>query len=224
MGSRPCENSTRGSVERIVDYPHGEFLHPAAEPAERAADRLPGCESRIVLPVPGVSSYRRPTSSSHRRCKTATRIRQIHGRSGRSRPQARAHYFAAGLAAVSRRCACCKHRERASDHGGTELVLAVRRPAVDRAGDEEIELRPISEDRPEAEGFALVEPIAPAKLLSIEAAEAKAEAARIIGGDIVKAGPSCLRPWRSSPRVALRERRASRRERESIGRDRAGSR
>ena len=50
--SKPCENSTRGSVERIVDYPHGEFLHPAAEPAERAADRLPECESRIVYQYP----------------------------------------------------------------------------------------------------------------------------------------------------------------------------
>ena len=77
-------------------------------------------------------------------------------------------------------------RERAADHGRTELVLAIRRPAVDGAGDEEVVLRPIGEDRPEAERFALVEPIGAAKLLSIETAEAKAEAARLIGGDFLK--------------------------------------
>ena len=72
------------------------------------------------------------------------------------------------------------------DHGGTELVLAVRRPAVDGAGDQEVVLRPIGEDRPEAERLALVEPIGAAKLLPIEAAEAKAEADRFIGGDLLQ--------------------------------------
>ena len=41
--------------------------------------------------------------------------------------------------------------EGSPDHDWAELVLAVRRPAVDGSGDKEIELRPISEDRPEAE-------------------------------------------------------------------------
>ena len=63
--------------------------------------------------------------------------------------------------------------EGSPDHDWAELVLAVRRPAVDRAGDEKIVLRPIGEDRSEAERFALVEPIGAAKFLSMEAAEAK---------------------------------------------------
>jgi hypothetical protein len=52
-----------------------------------------------------------------------------------------------------------QRQERASNHSGAELVLAVRGPAVDRPGDQEVVLRPIGEDRPEAESFALVEPI-----------------------------------------------------------------
>ena len=82
-------------------------------------------------------------------------------------------------------------REGSPDHGGAELVLAIRWSAVDRPGDEKIVLRPIGEDRPEAEGFALVEPIGAAKLLSMEAAKAKTEAARLIGGDFLQrqAGP-----------------------------------
>src|SRR5580698_3752111 len=67
-------------------------------------------------------------------------------------------------------------REGAADHGRTELVLAIRRPAVDGTGDEEVVLRPVGEDRPKAERFALVEPIGAAEFLSIEATEAKAEA------------------------------------------------
>src|SRR5271156_3670729 len=82
--------------------------------------------------------------------------------------------------------ALLQRHERASNDSGAELVLAVRRPAVDGAGDQEVVLRPIGEDRPEAEGFALVEPIGAAKLLSMEAAEAKAEADRFIGGDLLK--------------------------------------
>src|SRR5580693_1185118 len=79
-----------------------------------------------------------------------------------------------------------QRHERASDHSGTELVLAVRRPAVDGPGDEKIVLRPIGEDRSEAERFTLVEPIGAAKLLSMEAAEAQTEADRFIGGDLLK--------------------------------------
>src|SRR5580698_564862 len=74
-------------------------------------------------------------------------------------------------------------REGAADHGRTELVLAIRRPAVDGTGDEEVVLRPVGEDRPKAERFALVEPIGAAEFLSIEATEAKAEAGRLVGGD-----------------------------------------
>src|ERR1700733_4920013 len=79
-----------------------------------------------------------------------------------------------------------QRHERASDHSGAELVLAVRRPAVDGAGDEKIVLRPIGEDRSEAERFPLIEPIGAAEFLSIEAAEAKAEADGFIGGDFLK--------------------------------------
>src|SRR5258708_4881930 len=82
-------------------------------------------------------------------------------------------------------------REGAPDHDWTELVLAVGRPAVDGAGDQEVVLRPIGEDRAEAEGFALVEPIGAAQLLAMEATESKTEAARLIGGDLGK-GQACL--------------------------------
>ncbi len=71
--------------------------------------------------------------------------------------------------------------EGSPDHGGAELVLAVRRPAVDRPGDKKVVLRPIGEDRPEAEGLAFIKPIGAAQFLSIEAAKAKAEADGIIG-------------------------------------------
>ena len=76
--------------------------------------------------------------------------------------------------------------EGSADHNGAELVLAVRRPTVDGASEEKIVLRPIGEDRPEAEGLALVEPIGAPKLLSMEAAEAKPKTDWIIGGDLGK--------------------------------------
>src|ERR1700730_15775548 len=86
--------------------------------------------------------------------------------------------------------------ERASDHGGAELVLAVRRPAVDGPGNEEVVLRPIGEDRSEAERFALVEPIGAAKLLSMEAAEAQTEADWFIGRDLLKRQARLVRDQR----------------------------
>src|ERR1700722_14121807 len=87
-------------------------------------------------------------------------------------------------------------REGSPDHDGTELVLALGRPAIDGAGDQEVVLRPIGEDRAEAEGFALVEPIGAAQLLAMEAAEAKTEAARLIGRDLGKRQARLVRDQR----------------------------
>ena len=54
---------------------YGELLHPAAEPAERGAHRLPGRKSRIVLSVPGALRIgRRPVpliGAARPRCESA---------------------------------------------------------------------------------------------------------------------------------------------------------
>ena len=70
----PSANAGRERQQRCHGA-HGELFCPATEPAERGADPLPGCKSRIVLPVPGalrVASRPVPhIGTARRRCESA---------------------------------------------------------------------------------------------------------------------------------------------------------